>query len=164
VKRKVLVSARKRIVAVKFTELGEKRIRQALGAAFTEENELPLAAPKPYDENGNEVDVPKYWKKPQAVDNIIDMMLHGEEPPSSWAFWGPGNLPKRTPKRHGREVTNIINAFFLKRQPDTLSALTRRRRRRGEIGRVLTYMHQLAGAFGNTARSIYRLPWEKRAG
>jgi DNA-binding MarR family transcriptional regulator len=161
VKKKVLVSARRRLVAVNLTELGEKRLRQGLGAAFTEEPELPLAAPKPRDEDGNEVDVPKYWRRPQLVDNIIDMILNGEHVTAS--FWGPGNLPKRVPKRHGREVTNIVNAFFLKRQPATLSALTRRRRRRGEIGRVLTFMHQLAAALGNSARSIYKLPWEKDA-
>jgi hypothetical protein len=104
--------------------------------------------------------VPRYWARPELVDDAADMMLNGEDQLVYEYYKQTGKLPKRVPKKYGREVTNLFNKFFYARQPETLSAHCRRRRRRAEIGHVLSFMHQIAKALGNTAKSIYRLTWE----
>ena len=112
------------------TEEGMRRVRTAMGMAFTEMPPLPKDAPA-------EGEVPRYWRRPELADVQLGATSEAQPPP-----------------KIGREVAKIYTAFAW----DRTRKKPRKRvmhRYRSFLDRMITYHADIAGALGNTASSIY---------
>ncbi len=112
------------------TEEGLRRVRKAMGLAFTEMPPLPQAAPA-------EGEVPRYWRRPELADVRL-----GQD--------GQAQLPPKV----GRELAKIFTAFAWNRT----AKRPRKRvmhRYRDLLDRMIMYQTAIAHALGNTADSIY---------
>jgi len=117
------------------TEEGLRRIRQAMGAAFSEQLPLPSDAPAEAEK-----DLPRYWRRPELAD--VRRNLLGEVVP---------------PKKVGREVARIYSSFAWKMVGPTEPK--RRHRYVQMLDDMIMHGIKLAKALGDRSTMIYPV-WE----
>ena len=122
-----------RLNIIRLTDEGLRRIRQAMGVAFTEQTPRPRDAPA-------DGPIPRYWRRPELADVVID------------------ERGASAPKKVGREVAKIFTAFAHQQIPGGRRG--KRERQLELLDRMIGYAKQIARALGNTTESIYRLEYE----
>lgn len=118
---------------IKLTEEGRRRVRQAMGAAFSESLPIPKDAPTCSP-------VPRYWRRPDLADVVV------------------GANGATVPRKVGREVGKLFTAFAWKRLEGGRRG--KQERHMELLERMIQYATDLARALGDTSESMYKLNYE----